>query len=132
MGSLQGRASIYDLQKKPILNVRFFVLSHSIILSIIFPTTIHFLFNPHKKTRALAPVSPICCIQFSMSLLLHPIKYLIRNLNPNLCLLLGRQGMPCVLQCGEACVFEALHCFLRSCEWHDVVVFAVINMHRDP
>ena len=66
MGSLQGRASIYDLQKKPVLNGRFFVLSHSIILSIIFPTTIHFLFNPHKKNEALTPVSPICYVQFSM------------------------------------------------------------------
>ena len=74
MGSLQGRASIYDLQKKPILNVRFFVLSHSIILSIIFPTTILFLFNPHKKTRALAPVSPIWYIQFSMSIYFIPLK----------------------------------------------------------
>ena len=90
MGSLQGRASIYDLQKKPVLNGRFFVLSHSIILSIIFPTTIHFLFNPHKKTEALPPVSSVCCIQFSMSLLLHPIINLIRNLNANFHLLLGR------------------------------------------
>ena len=73
MGSLQGRASIYDLQKKPVLNGRFFVLSHSIILSIIFPTTIHFLFNPHKKTEALAPVSPVGCIQFSMQLYFIPL-----------------------------------------------------------
>lgn len=82
MGSLQGRASIYDLQKKPVLNGRFFVLSHSIILSIIFPTTIHFLFNPHKKTEALTPVSPVCCIQFSMLLHFIPLKISSAISNP--------------------------------------------------
>ena len=58
-----------------------------------------------KKTEALASVSPVYCIQLSMSLLLHPIKYLIRDFKADLCLLLGRQGVAGVLQCGEACVF---------------------------
>ena len=37
--------------------------------------------------------------------LLHPIINLIRDFKANLCLLLGRQGVTGVLQCGEACVF---------------------------
>ena len=45
------------------------------------------------------------CCESSFSTLLHPIINLIRNLNPNLRLLLGRQGVACVLQRGEACVF---------------------------
>jgi len=105
MGSLQGRASIYDLQKKPVLNGRFFVLSHSIILSIIFPTTIHFLFNPHTKNQGPRPC--FSCLLYSIfyAALLHPIKNLIRDFKADLRLLLGRQGVACVLQRCEACVF---------------------------
>ena len=131
MGSLQGRASIYDLQKKPVLNGRFFVFSHSIILSIIFPTTIHFYLT-HTKNRGTRPGFSCLLYLIFYAASLHPIINLIRNFNPNLYLLLGRQGVARILQRGEACVFEALHCFLGGGEWHDVVVFAVIDMHRNP
>ncbi len=70
----------------------FFVLSHSIILSIIFPTTIHFYLIPHKKTRA---PGFLLFVVFNHVVLLHPIKYLIRNLKADLCLLLLRQGGLC-------------------------------------
>ena len=56
-----------------------------------------FKLTNNKKTEALAPVSPVCCIQFSMLLLLHPIINLIRNLQADLRLLLARQGMACIL-----------------------------------
>ena len=52
-----------------------------------------------QKTRALTLVSQV---QF---FLFHPIKNLISNLKPNLCLLLWCEGVGCVLQCCEACVF---------------------------
>lgn len=131
MGSLQGRASIYDLQKKPVLNGRFFVLSHSIILSIIFPTTIHFYLT-HTKNRGTRPGFSCLLYLIFYAALLHPVINLIRNFKADLCLLLRRQGVACFLQCGESCVWQGFECFFRSGEWHDIVVFAVINMHRDP
>ena len=131
MGSLQGRASIYDLQKKPVLNGRFFVLSHSIILSIIFPTTIHFYLT-HTKNRGTRPGFSYLLYSIFYAALFHPIKNLIRDFKADLRLLLRRQGVACVLQCGEACVWQGFECFLRSGDWHDIVVFAVIDMHRNP
>ena len=77
--------------------------------------------NNHRLSRWL----------FTFSTLLHPIKNLIRDFKADLCLLLGRQGVACVLQCSEACVWQGFECFFRGSEWYDIVVFAVINMHRD-
>ena len=61
------------------------------------------LFN--TKNRGTHPgFSCLLYLIFCVALF-HPIINLIRNLKPNLCLLLWCEGVACVLQCGEASVF---------------------------
>ena len=104
MGSLQGRASIYDLQKKPVLNGRFFCFISFHHFKYYFSHYYPFLFNPYKKPRH----SPrFLCLLYLIfyGALFHPIINLIRNLKPDLCLLLWRQGVACIVQRCEAGVF---------------------------
>ena len=61
------------------------------------------LFN--TKNRGTRPSFSCLLYLIFYVALFHPIINLIRNLNTNLCLLLWRQGVACVLQCCEACVF---------------------------
>ena len=73
--------------------VRFLVFLHIFV-------RISALFN--TKNQDTRP--GFSCLLYSIfyATLLHPIINLVRNLKPNLCLLLGRQGVAGVLQRCEA------------------------------
>ena len=90
------------------------------------------LYKITRKNRGTRPGFSYLLYSIFYAALFHPIKNLIRDFKADSRLLLRRQGVACVLQCGEACVWQGFECFLRSGDWHDIVVFAVIDMHRNP